>query len=225
MHRGYVKLWRKTIDSSILYRAELLQLFIYLLLKANYKVSEFENIIIEPGQVVVSRQSIADNLKLNPNKIYRMLKLLSKWRMIELKSNNRFTIVSICNWDNYQSLDFKNEQRSNNDRTTIEQRSNNDRTHLKKVEERKKEKNKDIVLFDEFCEKYHQVTKIPMTDKASTIIKFKKLKKAEKQKAIDSIENYYTSLPDKKYCKKARTYISAKSFNDEFKKQEDNEEW
>ena len=37
------------------------------------------------------------------------------------------------------------------------------------------------------------------------------------QKAIDNIQPYWNSLRDKKYCKKARTYLADKNFNDEFK--------
>ena len=47
--------------------------------------------------------------------------------------------------------------------------------------------------------------------------KWKKLTKKEKGCAINNIQNYYDSLNDKKYCKKARTYLNDKSFNDEFK--------
>ena len=44
-----------------------------------------------------------------------------------------------------------------------------------------------------------------------------KLSDIERQKAIDNIKPYYDSLKDKKYCKKARTYLADKNFNDEFK--------
>ena len=45
-----------------------------------------------------------------------------------------------------------------------------------------------------------------------------KLKSGEKIRAINNIQPYFDSLNDKKYCKKARTYLSDKNFNDEFKK-------
>ena len=72
--------------------------------------------------------------------------------------------------------------------------------------------------FDLFWDKYHLITKRKKEDKEATITKWNKLTKKEKQKAIDNIQNYYNSLKDKEYSKKARTYLSAKNFNDEFVK-------
>ena len=71
--------------------------------------------------------------------------------------------------------------------------------------------------FENFWIKYHEITKLSKTDKEPTLKYWKKLNKTEKQKAIDNIENYYNSLNDVKYCKKARTYLNHKNFNDDFK--------
>ena len=57
---------------------------------------------------------------------------------------------------------------------------------------------------------------MPKSDKEAAIKKWNQLKKGEKDKAVQMIEAYYNHLPDKKYCKKARTYLNDKNFNDEF---------
>jgi hypothetical protein len=70
--------------------------------------------------------------------------------------------------------------------------------------------------FNIFWDSYHSITGIIKSDKDAAEKYWKKLKREDQQKAIDNIKLYYNSLPDKKYCKKARTYLSDKNFNDEF---------
>ena len=72
--------------------------------------------------------------------------------------------------------------------------------------------------FTFFWDKYHKITKLPKTDKEPCFGYWKKLNAEEKTKAVLNIHEYYNFLSDKKYCKKARTYLRDKSFNDEFKK-------
>jgi len=76
--------------------------------------------------------------------------------------------------------------------------------------------------FKLFWDKYHLITKLNKTDKDSAEKYWKKLTNKEKQSALDNIEFYYNSLNNKKYCKKARTYLSDKNFNDEFKNSNNN---
>jgi len=71
--------------------------------------------------------------------------------------------------------------------------------------------------FSDFWEKYHTITKKPKTDKESASKYWRKLSKLEQIKAVTNIQAYFNSLSDSLYCKKARTYLSDKNFNDEFK--------
>jgi len=73
--------------------------------------------------------------------------------------------------------------------------------------------------FEQFWDKYHEVTGLRKSDKDAAEKYWKKLKKNEKQKAFENISNYYDSLPiysTGKPVKKARTYLGDKNFNDEF---------
>ena len=72
------------------------------------------------------------------------------------------------------------------------------------------------VDFSEFWDNYHVITHLPKTDTKSAKTKWNKLTKAKKRLAIDNVRAYYESLNDKKYCKKARTYLEDENFMDEF---------
>ena len=76
------------------------------------------------------------------------------------------------------------------------------------------------VTFEEFWNHYHTVTHLAKTDRAAAEKYWKKLKPKEKELAIEKVQAYYNSLNDKKFCRKARTYLENKNFNDEFKVKE-----
>jgi hypothetical protein len=65
---------------------------------------------------------------------------------------------------------------------------------------------------------------MPKTDKDPALKHWKKLTEAERNLAIEKITDYYDSVENKKYVKKARTYLADKSFNDEHVNAEKKEE-
>ena len=76
------------------------------------------------------------------------------------------------------------------------------------------------VTFEEFWNHYHTVTHLAKTDRAAAEKYWKRLKPKEKELAVEKVQAYYNSLNDKKFCRKARTYLENKNFNDEFKVKE-----
>ena len=96
-------------------------------------------------------------------------------------------------------------------------------THDLHMENENENENKDVNVdekiednaFENFWNKYHEISGLNKTDTEPAEKYWKKLTKTERQKAIDSIKGYVDSIENKKYIKKARTYLSAKSFNDE----------
>lgn len=78
--------------------------------------------------------------------------------------------------------------------------------------------------FDEFWNKYHEITDQKKTDLQAALKYWKKLTKTEKRLAIDNIKPYFYSLPvysTGRPVKKARTYLDDKNFNDEFSYKEE----
>ena len=81
------------------------------------------------------------------------------------------------------------------------------------------------ITFEEFWDLYHTITHLPKTDNKPARSKWNRLTKGKKKLAIDNIRAYYDSLSDKKYCKKARTYLEDENFMDEFKSRQDENDW
>jgi hypothetical protein len=81
------------------------------------------------------------------------------------------------------------------------------------------------ITFEEFWDLYHTITHLPKTDNKPARSKWNRLTKGKKKLAIDNIRAYYDSLSDKRYCKKARTYLEDENFMDEFKPRQDENDW
>ena len=117
MQRGYVKLWRKTLDSGLLQNGPAWQLFGYLLLRATHK--PYRTIVggvvceLVPGEVVFGRSKAAVDLGLGEQQIRTALNLLKKMKIATSRSTNKFTVVSLVNWHNYQDEQAAANQQTN----------------------------------------------------------------------------------------------------------------
>lgn len=94
---GWIKLHRKILDYRTMFNSrDRFTIFCWLLLMANRE-----------GQVTCGRFQIARELRITPANVYKTIKWLASEKIINTKSNNKFTTISICKWGEYQ-------QQSNN---------------------------------------------------------------------------------------------------------------
>jgi hypothetical protein len=129
MDSGWIKLWRKIEDSKIFYKPYHLQLFLYLVIKANHTNTIYRGIPLKAGQLLTGRKQLAALLNAKETTIYKRLKWLENEKKIELKSNNSYTIVTICNYETYQEGENKKGQRSNNEVTTKGQQGDTEKNY------------------------------------------------------------------------------------------------
>jgi len=117
MHRGYVKLWRKALDTPDLKDHKRLAFWVWCLMKASHDEKTVsvgaQKIQISPGQFVFGRKMASANLGMSESSIYRALKRLEACGQLEVSANNKFSVISIINWGAYQGQEFGREQRVN----------------------------------------------------------------------------------------------------------------
>lgn len=102
---GYIKLHRDILQWEWYDDTKMFKLFISLLLKANWKDNTWHGKKIKRGQVVISVAKLSAELGLTSHEIRGRLELLEKTKEIKKKGTNQYTIVTICNYDDYQSCD------------------------------------------------------------------------------------------------------------------------
>ena len=86
MNRGYVKLWRKSLDGGWLQNPELWTFWTWCLLKASHKVIVvkvgFQEITLQPGQFIFGRKKASKELKMSERKIRTCIDSFEKSREI-----------------------------------------------------------------------------------------------------------------------------------------------
>lgn len=144
---GWIKLHRKILDSPVFENEKILKVFMYCLLQASHKdhthLVGTQVVNLKAGQMVFGRESWSKRLKIKESTLYRYMKLLETLNIVEIKTNNKFSIVTVVNWGVYQDSNNQSEQQMDNKRTTDEQQMDTN----KNVKNEKNEKNKDIVAY------------------------------------------------------------------------------
>ena len=106
MERGYVKLWRKTLDSGLLQSPTAWQVFGWILLNATRTKRRLivggQIFELEPGDYVASVASLSESLKLSPKQIRTALNLLEKLEILAIKGTNKGSVFSLVKWECYQ---------------------------------------------------------------------------------------------------------------------------
>lgn len=103
---GYVKVYRRLLDHSIFKDARTLQLFIYCLLRAGHRQNKVEcslkEITLERGQFMTSIARIARDTRLTHWQIRSRLNFLKCLGILTIKTTNRYSIITVCNYCAYQ---------------------------------------------------------------------------------------------------------------------------
>lgn len=110
MCNGWIKLHRKILDWEWFTSPSTLQLFIYLLLRANKEDKKWRGILIKRGQLVTSAATISEETKLSTQQVRTSLNRLKSTNEITSKTTNRFTLVTVCKYESYQLYDEEEQQ-------------------------------------------------------------------------------------------------------------------
>lgn len=118
MYRGYLKLWRCTLDTDIWSNEALWRLWSWCLLKATYKerwvsISTGKgelSVKLLPGQFVFGRKTAAKELKWTESTLYKRLQKLKTLGNCNIESNTHYSIITICKWSIYQPEEIKSKQ-------------------------------------------------------------------------------------------------------------------
>lgn len=185
---GWIKVYRQMLDNPIVCKdSDHIAVWIYLLLNATH--TEYDTLFkgkrttLQKGQLITGTISISKKLKINKDKVQRILKRFEIDKQIEQQTSNKNRLITILNWDKYQITDKQfDKQVINNCETTDKQVITN-----KNIKNNKNEKNVNkydsvIEIYNFNCPNLPKVQKI--TDKRKTAIN-KFLKEYTKEQFIE----------------------------------------
>lgn len=139
MDNTWIKLYRKFDEWEWFNVSEMVHLFIYLLINANNKDKEWHGIIVKRGQLVTGRKIISGKTGISEQTIRTCLKKLEITKELTIKPTNRYSIITICNYDKYQPEYIATNQLTNQ-QLTSDQPATNHKQDIKEDKNVKKKK-------------------------------------------------------------------------------------
>jgi hypothetical protein len=199
--QGYIKLYRQITDTPVWADSDKLKLWLMCLMKATHdeKTQVVGNQIIElkAGQFITGRSALSDEFNRDVKKdrrvdgltLFRWLSLFEKMEMLNIKKTNKYSLVTVLNWDKYQGQRTSNEQQLNNKRTSNEQQLNTNKND-KNVKNVKNEKKEDICyqqiadMYNNTCVSFPRLTKLSDARKKAIKARLKTYTADDLQKAF-----------------------------------------
>lgn len=96
---GFVKLPRNIVSWRWYTDANVLRLYIHLMIKANFADADWKNETIKKGQVVTGRKKLAEELEMSENSVRGALEKLKASGDISIKSTNKYSVITLLKWD------------------------------------------------------------------------------------------------------------------------------
>lgn len=125
---GWASLHRSILGSNIFANEKLLKVFIWCLMKATHadfiQLVGRQQVHLKPGQFVTGRSKAGSELNMPPSTAWDYLRILDDMETITISSNNKFSIVTVVNWEVYQVNNKKTDNKSTTDKQQINTNNN-----------------------------------------------------------------------------------------------------
>lgn len=169
---GWISLYRKFIDWEWYTDINVKVVFIHLLLLANHTKNIWKGVEIQRGQLITSSEHLAKDLNLSRQQVRTALCKLQSTNEITTKSTNKYMLVTIEKYNNYQDSLRKNNQQNNQQNNNQITTNNNDNKYINLFINNKES---DFVPFEE-------------GDEISNWLKTKGINSVKEYKELDSFK-------------------------------------
>ena len=105
---GYINIHRKILNWEWYNDPNVYRLFMHLLLTVNWTSSIWHGTEIKPGQIITSVEHLSTETGLSKQQIRTALNKLQKTGEITIQTTNKYTFITVENYDMYQNLQEKN---------------------------------------------------------------------------------------------------------------------
>ena len=105
---GFIKISRKMISWGWFKDANTAHLFMYCLMRANYKDAEWKGVKVKRGSFITSLKHMSEETGLTPRQVRTALEHLISTKEVTKYASAKNTVIIVNNYDKYQSSDKEN---------------------------------------------------------------------------------------------------------------------
>lgn len=140
MKNGWIKIHYNLLNWEWYDDINTKTLFLHLLLMANWKDKKWHNVLIKRGSFVTSLGKLANQTGLSVQNVRTSLNKLKSTHEITSKTNNKYTYITINNFNDYQETTNKltNNQQTTNKQLTTTEEGKKDKNIKESIKENKK---------------------------------------------------------------------------------------
>ena len=114
MADAFIKLYNKMLKWEWYDNINACRLFIHCLLKANWQPTKWQGVELQPGQFVTSLTKLSDETSLTIRQVRDNLNRLISTGELTSKTTNKYRIITVNNWSDYQGYDKQNGKQMTN---------------------------------------------------------------------------------------------------------------
>lgn len=109
---GWIKIHRDIWNNPWMYKPNVLTVWVYILCHVNYQptdvIFEGKRVTLQPGQGLFKFTEVAELLRISVTTLHRITEVLKNENQIEKQSSPRNTVVTVVNWQKYQTIEKQN---------------------------------------------------------------------------------------------------------------------
>jgi hypothetical protein len=145
MENGWIKLHRKFLECGFFNNPDLAHFWVWCILKATHQEFKasigYQIVILQPGQFIYGRKVASIETGLSEQTLRTCIKHLENIENLTIKSTNKYSIITITNWDTYQNTEAITNHQTNQQVTSNQPAGNQQVTTYKNNKNNKKVKN------------------------------------------------------------------------------------
>lgn len=155
---GWIQLHRKLTDWEWYKDVNTCHLFIHLILSANHKDTKWRGEVIKAGQILTGRKELSVKTGLTERQIRTSLNRLKTTSEMTIKSTNKYSLITITNWKQYQEKNEKATSKVSIKRPASDQQTTTSNNINNKNNDNKITNNNNIKIdFESFWAEYGRI--------------------------------------------------------------------